>query len=41
LPNGCGPTARYLRRPDEKQVEALAGKLKAKGVVSVAICFLN
>ena len=30
-----------LRGPDEKQVEALAGKLKAKGVVSVAICFLN
>ena len=30
-----------LRRPDEKQVEALAGKLKAKGVISVAICFLN
>ena len=30
-----------LRRPDAKQVEALAGKLKAEGVVSVAICFLN
>ena len=30
-----------LRGPDEKRVEALAGKLKAKGVVSVAICFLN
>jgi N-methylhydantoinase A len=30
-----------LRGPDEKQVEALAAKLKAKGVESVAICFLN
>ena len=30
-----------LRVPDTKQVEELAGKLKAKGVVSVAICFLN
>jgi N-methylhydantoinase A len=30
-----------LRGPDEKQVEALAGKLRANGVESVAICFLN
>jgi N-methylhydantoinase A len=30
-----------LRAPDVKQVEALAGTLKSKGVASVAICFLN
>jgi N-methylhydantoinase A len=30
-----------LREPDAKEVEALAATLKAKGVVSVAICFLN
>ncbi len=30
-----------LRAPDEKQVTALAGELKDKGVVSLAICLLN
>jgi N-methylhydantoinase A len=30
-----------LRTPDEKQVAQLAAELKAKGVVSLAICFLN
>jgi N-methylhydantoinase A len=32
---------KLLRAPDDQQIEALAGKLKAGGVVSVAICFLN
>ncbi len=30
-----------LRRPDADEVEALARTLKAKGVASLAICFLN
>jgi N-methylhydantoinase A len=30
-----------LRTPDRTQVEKLAQQLKAKGVVSVAVCFLN
>ncbi len=30
-----------LRKPNDREVEALAGKLKAKGVASLAICFLN
>ena len=30
-----------LRTPDEKQVAQLAAELKAKGVASLAICFLN
>lgn len=32
---------KILRKPDDKQVEALAGTLKTKGVVSLAVCFLN
>ena len=30
-----------LRSAGREEVEALAGKLKAKGVASLAICFLN
>ena len=30
-----------LREPAAEQIDALADKLKTKGVVSVAICFLN
>jgi len=30
-----------IRAPDPRQIEALATELKAKGVASLAICFLN
>jgi N-methylhydantoinase A len=32
---------KILHAPDRKQIEALAQQLKARGVASVAVCFLN
>jgi N-methylhydantoinase A len=41
IPERTRADGTLLRAPEQKDVDALAGRLKAAGVVSLAICFLN